>query len=89
MPNLDRRVDEVIGLGGLLEVGKHQDVEQLGAGSWPEAVEALPELALELIGPHRGSLRRREGCPRRRICGRVTGVTRPCAVFSEAGSRPM
>ena len=49
------------------EVGEHQDMEQLGAGSRPEGVEALPEAALELIGSHRGSLRRREDCPRRHL----------------------
>ena len=27
---------------GSLEVGEHEDVEQLGAGSWPERVQALP-----------------------------------------------
>jgi hypothetical protein len=42
-------------------------VEQLGAGSRPEGVEALPQSALEFIWPHRLSLRRR-------IDGRVTGV---------------
>jgi hypothetical protein len=27
---------------GSLEVGEHEDVEQLGAGSWPKRVETLP-----------------------------------------------
>jgi hypothetical protein len=31
---------------------EHQDVEQLGAGSRTEGVEALLELALELVGSH-------------------------------------
>jgi hypothetical protein len=52
---------------GPLEVGEHQDVEQLGAGSRPEGIEALTEAAFEFIWPHRPSLRRR-------IDGRVTGV---------------
>jgi hypothetical protein len=42
-------------------------VEQLGAGSGTEGVEALSKLALEFIWPHGLSLRRR-------IDGRVTGV---------------
>ena len=37
---------------GALEVGEHQDVEQLGAGSRTEHIEALPEAALELVGVH-------------------------------------
>ena len=43
---------------GLLEVGEHEDVEQLGAESRTEGVETLPESALELIGPHGRRLRR-------------------------------
>jgi len=31
---------------GPIEVGKHQDAEQLGAGSGTEGLEALPEAAL-------------------------------------------
>jgi hypothetical protein len=38
--------------GRLLEVGEHQDVEQLGAWGRTEGVEALPESAFELIGSH-------------------------------------
>jgi hypothetical protein len=30
---------------GSLEVGQHEDVEQLGAGSWAEGVERLPPAA--------------------------------------------
>jgi hypothetical protein len=37
---------------GSLEVGERQDAEQFGAGSGAEGVEAFPELAFELIGPH-------------------------------------
>ena len=37
---------------GSLEVGQHQDVEQFGAGSGAEGVEASPQPALELIGSH-------------------------------------
>ena len=49
---------------GSLEVGEHQDVEQLGAGSRTEGVQALPEAALELIGTHGRRLRRRTVVPR-------------------------
>jgi hypothetical protein len=38
-------------------VREHQDVQQLGAGSRTEGVEALSELALELVGPHRQTVR--------------------------------
>ena len=37
---------------GSLEVGKHQDVEQLGAGSRTECVQALTELALDVLEIH-------------------------------------
>jgi hypothetical protein len=37
---------------GSLEVGEHQDVEELGAGSGTERVEALSESALEFIRTH-------------------------------------
>jgi hypothetical protein len=37
---------------GSLEVGERQDVEQLGAGSRPEGVEAFTELSLELLEVH-------------------------------------
>ena len=37
---------------GPIEVGQHQDVEQLGAGSRTEGVETISKSALELIGPH-------------------------------------
>ena len=42
-------------------VGEHEDVEQLGAGSRSESIEALPESAFELIRSHRPRLRRRTG----------------------------
>ena len=38
---------------GPLKVGEHEDVEQLGAGSRTEGLQALPEAALELIGTQR------------------------------------
>ena len=41
---------------GPLEVGEHQDLEQLGAASRPEGVEALPESAFKLVGSHGRSL---------------------------------
>jgi hypothetical protein len=37
---------------GPLEIGQHQDVEQLGAGSRAEGIQTLPEPALKLVGPH-------------------------------------
>jgi hypothetical protein len=37
---------------GPLEVRQHQDVEQLGAGSRSEGVEALPKSAIKLVGSH-------------------------------------
>ena len=37
---------------GSLEVGEHQDVEQLGAGSWAEGVDTFAESALEFVGSH-------------------------------------
>jgi hypothetical protein len=37
---------------GPLEVGQHEDVEQFGARSGAEGVETLPELLLEIVGPH-------------------------------------
>jgi hypothetical protein len=37
---------------GPVEVGEHQNVEQLGAGSGTELVEACSQPALKLVGPH-------------------------------------
>jgi hypothetical protein len=37
---------------GAVEVGKHQDAEQFGAGSPPEGVQALLQPALEFIWTH-------------------------------------
>ena len=37
---------------GSLEVGQHEDVEQLGARRRPEGVQAFAESALELIKLH-------------------------------------
>jgi hypothetical protein len=37
---------------GSLEVGQHEDAEQLGAGSGAEGVQALPESAFELIASY-------------------------------------
>jgi hypothetical protein len=42
---------------GPLEVGEHQDVEQLGAGSGTERVEAGSESAFQLVGSHGRRLR--------------------------------
>jgi hypothetical protein len=44
---------------GPVEVGEHQDVEELGAGSRPERAESLLESALEFVWAHRRSLRPR------------------------------
>ena len=59
-------------------------MEQFGAGSWAKGIQTLPQSALELVGSHGSSLRRREDCPRRRIYGRVT-VSRAGALT--AGTR--
>ena len=48
---------------GPLEVGEHEDVEKLGAGSQSESIEAFPESALELIRSHRPRLRRPIAAP--------------------------
>jgi len=37
---------------GSLQVGEHQEAEQLGAGSRPEGVKSLTELTLELLQVH-------------------------------------
>jgi hypothetical protein len=37
---------------GAVEVGQHQDVEQLGTGSGAEGVEPLTELSFELLQVH-------------------------------------
>jgi hypothetical protein len=41
----------------MLEVGEHEDVKELGAGSWTKGVEACPEPAFEFIGSHARRLR--------------------------------
>jgi hypothetical protein len=45
-----------------LEVREHQDVEQLGAGSRTEGVEAGSESALEFVGAHVPEVTRRDRC---------------------------
>jgi hypothetical protein len=37
---------------GPFEVGEHQDVEKLGAWSWPEGVETFQESALDMPEVH-------------------------------------
>ena len=37
---------------GSVEVGEHQDVEKLGAGSRTEGVKAFPDAVLKLVGSH-------------------------------------
>jgi hypothetical protein len=58
---VDQQLAERAGLGvapvgadpiGSLEVGEHEDVEQLGAGSRTEGDQALTELALDLLQVH-------------------------------------
>jgi hypothetical protein len=44
---------------GAVEVGKQEDVEQFGAGSGAEGVEALTYPALKFVGSHGRRLRRR------------------------------
>jgi RNA polymerase sigma-70 factor, ECF subfamily len=39
---------------GPVEIGQHEGVEEFGAGSRSEVVQALAQSALELIGPHQG-----------------------------------
>jgi hypothetical protein len=40
---------------GALEVGEHEDVEQLGAGSRTERVEEIEEYSFELLEVHDGA----------------------------------
>ena len=47
-----RVAPELADLVGAVEVGEHEDVEQLGAKSGPEGVEALTEPAFQLVRPH-------------------------------------
>src|SRR4029450_12485192 len=44
---------------GPLEVREHQDVEEFGAWSGAEGVQACSQAALKLVGPHGRRLRRR------------------------------
>jgi hypothetical protein len=52
-----------------LEVGEHEDMEELGTRSWTEGLQAFAKPALTLVGSHD-----------RRLRGR-TGVTWLCAVY--------
>ena len=47
---------------GSLEVRQHQNVEELGAGSRTESIQARPESAFELIGTHVPEVTRRDCC---------------------------
>jgi hypothetical protein len=49
---------------GAVEVGKHEDAEQLGAGSGTEGVQVFPESALKLVGSQGRRLRRPTVAPR-------------------------
>jgi hypothetical protein len=46
------RTAYIAGSLGAVEVGEHQDAEQLGAGCRAERVEALAEPALQFVGSH-------------------------------------
>jgi hypothetical protein len=46
---------------GPLEVGQHEHVEQLGAGSGTERVEALAQNSFELLEVNEGNASTREG----------------------------
>ena len=62
-PRSQSELSEGAGLGfpqqdpiiGPVEVGQHEDVEQLGAGSGAEGVETLAESAFKIIGVHASS----------------------------------
>jgi hypothetical protein len=43
----------IAGSLGAFEVGQHQDVEQLSAGSRTEGVEAFTELSLDVLQVHK------------------------------------
>jgi hypothetical protein len=43
---------------GAVEVGEHEDVEQLSAGSRAESLQTLPQSTLKLVGSHGRRLRR-------------------------------
>ena len=63
-------------------VGEHEDVEQLGAGSRSERVQALPQPKLELVGSHRQSFgvlvtRRVTVCPSYTVLTRPTSSRQP------------
>jgi hypothetical protein len=40
---------------GAFEVGEHEDVEKLGAGSRPESIEAVSESTFEIVRSHGGN----------------------------------
>jgi hypothetical protein len=66
---------------GSLEVGEHEDVEQLGAGSRRESLEASPEPCLYLVECHEGTLVPLSGSSRRsqglrRTSARIRAVAR-------------
>jgi hypothetical protein len=71
---------------GALEVGEHEDVEQFGARSRAERVQARSEAALELAVWFVARVRRR-GRPRR-LHGRATGELHGAAGAAASVSRP-
>jgi hypothetical protein len=74
-----RKAPELSDSVGPLEVGEHEDVEQLGAGSGTEGVQALPESALEFIGSY-------QGIGLRRLLGDgVDGMLKGLALSASAG----
>jgi len=70
---------------GSLEVGEHQDVEKLGAGSGAERVEACLETALEFVGAH--GRRLRDGGAMHKGAGHTLGHSRTVLPGSKS-SRP-
>jgi hypothetical protein len=58
---------------GAVEVGEHQDVEQLGAGSRAESLQTLLQSTLKLVGTHE-----QETTPSRRPTGRWRNSSQPC-----------
>jgi hypothetical protein len=48
---------------GPIEVGEHQDVEQLGAWSGAEGVQLPPKVLFDILEVHRSTLLRLADCP--------------------------
>jgi len=59
---------------GPVEVGQHEDVEQLSAGTGAEGVQALPEAPFEFVGSHGLRLFRPTVAACLYICPTITGA---------------